>query len=599
MKYFPAHCSLVPAGTHVAFLTDNANGRSYTIAKPQAHAFLLLFGCRTPEHHVEQLLMHELPNLNRDLARSLVSGWIHQGLLQPESVLGLSPETATTTAPGSPPAPQCSFCCCTAGRPAALRAWLHEHATFMSAQADMLQQVLIIEDSRNHVDIAQNRQAVTEFQRSSAQPVPVRIFDRTARKDFVRQLGQQLPTDTKEEVLSFAFLGELPMPTNHTSLGAARNTALLCGAAPLLNFCDDDIRARFYTLPGDDGVHDGASHSGGAVATSRPLLLSNPTSDVRFFPDAATLEAECTGLTDYPVYRRIAEAFNTFNPGTTAQPPALDLSAAGPELLALLQAPTPVSVHAVSTGYCGARPYAHPFRTFLFRHEHSEQLLEDRTAFERIRQNPLLIRHCTHTVLDGALSFSPGFSAIDARSPAIPFFPVGRRQDDTYRAMYRICFPEQLFVNLPVAAFHDPQYKCPFPEAEIESYPLDIGAWTHIITQRFAARLHHHTGAYRLQEMALSFLELSSLSSQDLRSFLLPLHQAHYKALVLHIQRELELYADPPWWVTERRHALSVLQREQSVGPHQTAEQLQEYLEIYRLWGELLMLWPEIVQASR
>ncbi len=568
LSYFPRNMRVTAASRGFCYLRDRATGLSLHLPETQASLFLLLRGVVPLQSHAEALLGTDAAGMQPRLAAKLVNEWADLGILAPAHEL--------RGAVGSPPLEaqpkptwQSAFACLTAGRPASRDRWRESWSSIL----DLGSSLHVFDDERN------------PSPHSRQQPTFAKLFDRPAREAEIMRLSSLLQTDNgvdPEEMLRFLILGESRLNTGLPSSGANRNSALLLSEGSVLISSDDDVLPPLTCFADQDST----------LGTGSPALLASPVFDVMY---GANLEQLREHLEEVASFNLEAELTRLLGP---IQATEIDIKDAPASSLAILRRPD-CSIHAVSIGCYGARQYTHPFRTFLSRSDHNDNFLNDQHTFEEMRTNPLVIRHATETTVDTGIAFSTAFFSVDIRHPKLPFFPIGRKQDDIYRLLYRVCFPEQLFASLPVAAFHDPQYKEPFKDEDFESYPMDIGAWTQMLIQRFARRLHHSDGDGRLREMAMSFQELSDLSPEQMRRFLTPLHHAHYQAMINHIQHELELYDGPPWWEDERRHALSVIQREQTGGPAETDEELQEYLHIYRLWGDLLMWWPEIVKAAR
>ena len=568
LGFFPRWCRVRRGAHGIRFLTDADSEFALSLPELQATLFSYIRGARPLGEHAETLLATDVPGMNTHTAVRLLEDWVKAGLLLPEPAAEEA-NAQNRTVPDGRENLHSAYACLTAGRDGALARW---------------KQAQNLGEGTNHqlfvFDDAHTPQAT-----GAQEPRPVTTIDRARREGEASRIPTHLHQDgvpEPEELLRFLLLGQNTLTADLPTTGANRNSALLLSGAEQLICSDDDILPFIKHLPRPEG----------AMVADCPVLFGAPLFDTVFAPDLEALSPEMEEIPSYDAQNELAHLLGPIRLDK------LDLSDAPAESLAILRRPG-CSVHAVSIGCYGARQYSHPFRTFLSRSEHVDDILYDRASFEKLRVNPLVARHVSEPTIDTGIAFSTALCAIDVRNPRLPFFPLGRKEDDNYRTLYRICFPEQLFASLPVAAFHDPQYKQPFTDDVFNSYPMDIGAWTHMLTQRFARRLRHSDGAGRLREMALSFEEFAMLTPEQMRRFLTPLHHAHYQAMINHIQGELEVYADPPWWVDERRHALAVLQREQSGGLTETDEELAEYAEIYRLWGASLRHWPEIVQIAR
>jgi len=568
VAYFPRNVRVSPGSQGFRYLRDPETGLALSLPERQATMFLFLRGVVPLQAHAETLLGTDVPGMNPRLAAQLVEEWVNAGLLAPAMLL----EAPTQGVQGLPPTdavPPSAHVFLTAGRHASLSRWVES----WGAVSELHTSLQVFDDRRDAPDS------------ESPQPLQGTLYNRVAREAAVQQIAAHLQVKNQtdvEELLRFLFLGDSPVQTGLSTSGANRNSTLLFSGNATMISSDDDV------LPPLKRLRD----TGAVAQSERPALLGSPFFGVVYAPDMEHLSAHLEELDSYDLEPELTQMLGATYPAD------LDLTDAPAHSLAVLQRPN-CSIHAVSIGCYGARQYLHPFRTFLSRSEHEDDLLYDRSSFEKMRVNPFVARHVGEPTVDTGIAFSTALCAFDVREPRLPFPPIGRRDDDNYRTLYRICFPEQLFANLPVAAFHDPRYKAPFTQQEFESYPTTLDTWNSALTQRFARRLHHSDGAGRLREMALSFEEFSQLTPEQMRRFLAPLHHAHYQAPITHIQGELGLYEGPPWWREDRLHALAVLQREQTGGLTETDEELAGYAEIYRLWGASLRHWPEIVQIAR
>ncbi len=568
LVYYPRNVRTDHGSRSHRLMKDPDAPLSFSIANLQSTLFSCLRGARPAREHVETLLSTNTPGMNGRVATQLIERWITIGLLIRKDSLHWQCDR-TFVRSNATEKSTLGYVCLTAGRAEAVSRWSTALGTSPVVRDNVTK--VVFDDSHENED----------YSREGASPFP--LIDRAARESAITDIDRNLRSNdvvVEYKVLRFLLLGECGDTLGLPTIGANRNSALLLSGFDRLICCDDDVLPPVKRLT---GVKYNGEH---------PTLLKTPVFDTVFAPDLATLEQDLEAAESYNLQAELTRFLGRVSPNN------LDLDDSPAEAISILNRPG-CTVHAVSIGLYGARQYTHPFRTFLVRGEHRDDLLYDRDLFETVRVNPLLARQAAEVTIDTGMSFLTAMCAIDARSPRLPFFPLARKEDDNYRMLYRICFPEQLFANLPAAVFHDPRYKAGFTEQEFESYPIDLGIWTHMLTQRFARRLHHSDGEGRLREMSLSFDEFGRLNPEQIRRFLTPLHSAYYQSMLKHIRGELELYQGPPWWVEDRRHAVAVLERELDGGIFESDEQLVRYAKVYRLWGNALRVWPEIVRATR
>lgn len=78
---------MIPAGERYSFLKTRNDGIAISLPTIEAQLFHSLTGCRRPEEHAMTLRAADVPGMSQAWAGRMITEWVEQGLLRPESAL--------------------------------------------------------------------------------------------------------------------------------------------------------------------------------------------------------------------------------------------------------------------------------------------------------------------------------------------------------------------------------------------------------------------------------------------------------------------------------------------------------------------------------
>jgi hypothetical protein len=209
----------------------------------------------------------------------------------------------------------------------------------------------------------------------------------------------------------------------------------------------------------------------------------------------------------------------------------------------------------------------------------------------------------------------PGFCmalnlGLDNRGLLPPFLPVLRNQDGVFAALLRACRPEALFGFLPWVVPHEP----PGPRPSLADglreavTGLRTGQAFQLLIGALAPRLTG-TGAARLRALGASLAEVGAAPAADFAAALGGLLRAQMGALAARLEGLLAEYGgQPAYWAEDVRGLLAAV-REALPRPDVTPADLRAafgrerapevFRGLVRQFGELLRVWPDLVEAAR
>jgi hypothetical protein len=426
---------------------------------------------------------------------------------------------------------------------------------------------LVVDDSTTEANRAANRELLGELSgRWQARLAYLGPGERAGLAEaLVRRAG--LP----EAAVRFALLpdGDWPVAT-----GSSRNALLLCAAGGLLLQVDDDTLCRVAPAPG-----------------ARPGLAFSPRSDPTefWFPDG-----------DGPV----------LPPGG---PGEVDLLAAHEGLLGqTAPGPNGGPVLATAAGVAGDSGMGTAVYFLLLEGASRERLLRSPQGYRAALSGRRLLRAVTQATV-----CRPGVCqalnlGLDNRRLLPPFLPVLRNQDGVFAALLRACLPDALFGFLPWTVLHEPPAPRPsLADSLVEGVTgVRAGQALQVLIGALAPSLPAAGPGERLRALGARLAELGAAAPADIEAALSALLRAQLGGLRARLEALLgEHGGQPPCWAEDVRRLLAALREalpqpgwaaptdlRNVVGAAQAPEL---FRRLVRQFGDLLRVWPDLVEAAR
>ncbi len=591
-EYYPAYCDRIPIGDNSVFLQNRNENKTHRVASLEADLLASLSGCLTLRDHLTTLASSDLAdisNVDVDRLYGLVERWVRDGLLRPRRLLAaaLDPGHATEHPDQSPSATEneVMLSCITRDRPASFAGWLDD---FCRPGETLFSRIVVVDDSRDRDSIESNRRTAASAESAGLHVDYISPQERERRVSLViKRIAEK---GVPSAIVEFGLTG-VGAPESVSTFGSTRNITLLMGAGRRIVASDDDIRRRFAHIKSSD---------------DKSVVFETSMHDLRFFPSMADIENALYPAEDDSIDKLIEPLGHS----TTVFGNRVDMSSISSKAAWLLETGRPTII-AASAGCYGARQFAIPLRTFLFRMEHLNETIHHEYGFESVRRQALCIRQTTALTLDVGDMFSTALCSLDATRELLPFFVWGRREDICFRMVQKMLYPAGLFGSVPFSAFHDPSPKAPFSESLLGTHTIDLGTYNQAILKGLSIDLLREPGPRRVGELAGRFRDVGRMSSASFREYLRLVQVAQLEMLQRILKTELDLYnAEPVWWADELGAYISYMDREiadpDSVvalelrSPERSiAESLAIHQHFYAQWADLLEAWPIMWEAAR
>jgi hypothetical protein len=425
---------------------------------------------------------------------------------------------------------------------------------------------VVVDDSTADASRAANRELLGEL--AGRWGARLAYLGPRERASFAAALVRQ--AGLAEAAVRFTLLNDGAWPV---ATGASRNVLLLHAAGELLLQVDDDTLCCLAPAPG-----------------ARPGLVFSPRPDPTefWFPDGD----------------------GTVLPQT--DPVEADLLAVHEELLGqTLPGPRGGPVRTTAVGVAGDSGMGTAAYLLLLEGASRARLLRSPEAYRSgLSGNRLLRAVPQATVCRGGICMALNLG-LDNRRLLPPFLPVMRNQDGVFAALLGACFPDALFGFLPWMVLHEPPGPRPSrADGMRESVTgMRTGQALQILIGALAPGLAGTDAAVRLRALGARLEEIGSTSPADFEAGLNALLRRQMSALAARLEGLLaEHGGQPPYWAEDVRGLLAALRealpRPDWVAPTdlrasgvEPAREL--FRRLVRQFGELLRVWPDLVEAAR
>lgn len=375
----------------------------------------------------------------------------------------------------------------------------------------------------------------------------IHLFDRSLRKDFVRELSSALGED-----LAFA-LGSEGIPGLY---GSSRNALLLLGAGKPFAFLDDDVRPEFR-LPRD--------------------FLEDP------------LESECADPTSIHPYASDEELAALAGPIQGLPAGAYDFLEAPPDGQDSFDRP-PAALNFGSWGDMGM-----PGARYLLsaRLQVDSRVYEEGTAYELALAGREAFRSVSAPTA-GGLFFMPMHALLDARSLLPPFSPRGRGEDMLWGVSLGVLHPERTLAYSPWSVHH-----C--PPGRISGGRAEAVAWVPRINDLLIFELARGQGR-GYGDLGGDILERYGSGPEMSEGFYRDLLERAGRARMAGLERLLSGFdAQPEAWARDLESSLASIAEALGKGTLALPVEFGAYEDLAAYlagFGRLLQAWPEIWQEA-
>ncbi|MBN1947987.1 MAG: hypothetical protein JW797_20130 [Bradymonadales bacterium] len=450
---------------------------------------------------------------------------------------------------------------------------------------------LVFDDTRDRETAYRYREMLGELTRALGVPISY-----AGREEKQRLAGWLTEAGLPAPVVQFALFG---LPPCQMTVGANHNAELLTLAGePFINM-DDDTLCRIAKAP---------ERADGIELFSR----ADPT-QLWYYPDRqAALAAEDGEPTDVlAMHRRFLGQSLRGCVQSCGGVASLVADQASPRILAVLDRDGG-KVLATMTGLMGDSGMEVSSYNLLRDGASLDRLTRSGASYQRLAYTREVRRTVLRPTLSEGLHLMTPNIALDNRLLLPPFFPVQRNQDGIFGATIRLLFPEGYVGFLPYMVAHEPL------QGRASSRKDNLIAFTRmraaeiLIQLILAFELPGGTWltAERTRALGYHLVDLGALAPTDFADVVSKRLARLVANQVSMFDRMIEENEDrPEFWirdVEEYRDTLLdaaidpdyALPRDLAalVPPKQALPLMQE---LVRHYGELLILWPDMVQTAR
>jgi hypothetical protein len=470
----------------------------------------------------------------------------------------------------------------TRNRPAMLRRILGQLADHLHETADHVS-VITVDSSESEAVQEANREIVAEAK--SSKGLAVRYSGQASRSRYSRCLSEI--TGIPARITRFAIA---PEDEGTISTGSCRNAVLLETQGQHVLFLDDDVHCLTMPVPG---------------STDQLTWGANKDSFHTWFLDSEP------GTNSFPPrlesLLRLHE--DVFNWNKAKDGGANSVEHLSRRLLGRLQAGE-VDVVASSLGVIGDPGTDSPMSLFLSGSETLQRMFLDDHSYEHATHERLVLQGPRSTIISEDIGCMSYCIALDNSAVLPPFCPLQRAAEFVFASLVQQCAPDRLFAAVPRAILHTPATRRRFDDHAIATNAGRFTAGEILVAlikrQTVTASSRPHAiravGNY-LRDIAL----LDDVTFQRLlRDALTPL-------IVQWIQLfddVIHLYCGSLPRATDdlrraQQSALQILNSTTVIVPSdiQASWGLREahvrFRSLISNFGELLLVWPELVEANR
>jgi hypothetical protein len=422
--------------------------------------------------------------------------------------------------------------------------------------------------------------------------IPILYIGQEEKQKFVRRLIQEIKC--KPDVINFAFLNEnAAVP----SFGVCRNNLLVQNFGKKFISIDDDMICHCVTFP---------------EKQSNIKLFSDCDPNERwFYPSKETMMAahepvqvDFVGLHEKWLGKTIK---NSFENSALA---GYDCEDANITFLRRLKTGLG-KIRMTSFGYFGDPGFPNTHWYLGLQNKSYHRMVESESSYETTLQKRYsLWLPPTYSIGNGSACMA-GAMGLDQTELLPPNFPIFRGEDSIFGQVLGRCFNDTFFAHFPYSVLHDPAEK----RKSNTSLFKNKGAKLEEFCQIFRICLMGEnsispiSSKESLDSLGKKLIWLGELSIEDFAGFL-RFHIARQKASEIeYFENYLLVLSDPPdYFVRDVKQYIEELKRTLDTndfhipgeleGSSTTDSPIVFMQKIIKNYGELLRLWPTIVETS-
>ncbi len=484
----------------------------------------------------------------------------------------------------------------TRGRPDILAravASFMENSQHYERQTDFV----IIDDSREHADIEKNKIALREIR--SQLGGSIYYANRQDRLEYAKALSNH--SKVPLEVLEFALLGD--DRCNFTP-GASRNALMLHSTGELCLQVDDDTICKIAPSP---EIKRGYALSSAAIPNDFWFFRTRNAA----FEAITTVEKDFLDLHEKLLGKDLNSLISDNIRDGAKNCEELFIDKMSPTFLKNMNtsAAKVAVTHLGSVGDSGFQPNSNAFRLFLKNGSYDRLINSEQDYRVGINTREVLRVAPCNTISDGTLFINMNIG-LDNRSLFPPYMPVQRREDGILGRTLRICFPSSYSGYLPYAIYHDP------PESRAEDPGNIFDSLKSFRTNDLLDLLICSFSTWPLgldSDKNISMLgyfltNLGSLPLADFKDFIRSAWSARTRISIQSAEYYLnENSGAPEYWVKDMQRYISTSLKALTQNnilipcdlPGSIDERQSLFKELVHKFGELLVNWPDIVDAAK
>lgn len=260
-------------------------------------------------------------------------------------------------------------------------------------------------------------------------------------------------------------------------------------------------------------------------------------------------------------------------------------------------------------GDCG---WGSPLYYLLLTGDSFERLIRTEAAYRQTCTSREMWRTVRRaTIADKTNNMMATFFGLDNRELLPPFIPVTRGADYIFGITISRCFDELYFAHLPWSLLHLPVEARTFSHGEItrSASGVDVDALVSTLIQSCKFN-GERQGAVRIKQLGRHLEELGTLPEEQFEEFARAEVVREMNALASHLEDRLEERGGAPaYWGSDVQKCARIMRQATALPDvylpldllygrtHAEARRLTSRL--FKMFGQLLYWWPEVLEAAR
>lgn len=448
-------------------------------------------------------------------------------------------------------------------------------------------------------EVADSRRHTREMLREMAQRYGVSIS--YAGQEEKRRYAAALiaGADLPPEVVEFALFDT---EGYGYTCGANRNALMLETAGDIFFSADDDTICRFAVSPRAEAEND----------------LDEADSDspdpmgVWLFPDRDTALQESSFINeDFLAHHEQLLGRQVASCVVAHGVDVLNLEGLAAPDLGAIQSGT-ARVLVTLNGLLGDSGQRSPIAFRLLNRKSRQRMVQTESDYQASRFSREVLRVVENPSITRRTWLLAAALALDNRQLLPPFLPVARGEDGVFGDTLRVCYENGFLADLPRAVLHlPPEVRLHTPEQVWElASSLPTATLISACVGSFQPWRGLSDGPAKLRALGQHLVDISSMRLADFEEFA-RIHLWQIQSLyVSKLEEELQAYEDwPDLWVEDLQKYLDsirdAIRKPDYIVPSDgrpglsTHETRLASLRLLRKFGELLIVWPDVIEKAR